>query len=99
MEVELIALADVENFKKDILAEIKRLTSGKSADQPDKKWLKSQDVQKFLGVTPGTLQTLKNRAMIPYSRLGGVIYYNQDEVRKVLENKGTSKDFLGRKFS
>ncbi|HSF52951.1 MAG TPA: helix-turn-helix domain-containing protein [Algoriphagus sp.] len=97
MEIELVTLADLENLKKEILEEIRILLSGKSKDQADKKWLKSREVQKLLGISPGTLQTLRNRAMIPYTRLGGVIYYNQEEVKKVLEKPEAKPNILFRK--
>ncbi len=96
MEIELVTLADLENLKKEILTEIKKLISSPAAE-PEKRWLKSKDVQKLLGISAGTLQTLRNRAMIPYSRLGGVIYYNQEEVKKVLEYpKGKQHLLFGR---
>lgn len=98
MEIELVTLSDLENLKKEILSEIRRLLSGKSNELSDKKWLKSKEVQKLLGISPGTLQTLRNRAMIPYTRLGGVIYYNQEEVKKVLEKPEAKPNLLHRKF-
>ncbi len=93
MEIELVTLADLENFKKEILTEIRKLLSGKKAET-EKHWLKSKDVQKLLGISAGTLQTLRNRSMIPFTRLGGVIYYNHEEVKKVLEKPKAKPHFL-----
>lgn len=84
MEIELVTLQDLENLKKEILTEMKKMLDGHKTE-PEKLWMKSSDVQKLLGISAGTLQTLRNRAMIPFTRLGGVIYYNGEEVKKVLE--------------
>lgn len=96
MEIELITLSDLENLKKEILSEIKKMLSG-HRDEPEKKWLKSKEIQQLLGISPGTLQTLRNRAMIPFTRLGGVIYYNREEVKKVLDQSEIKQHFLLRK--
>lgn len=93
MEIELVTLTDLENFKNEILTEMKNLLSGRQ-QEPEKRWLKSNDVQQLLGISPGTLQTLRNRAMIPFTRLGGVIYYNREEVKKVLEKPEVKPQLL-----
>jgi hypothetical protein len=93
MEIELVTLSDLENLKKEILFEIRKMLSGKR-EEPEKKWLKSREIQQLLGISPGTLQTLRNRAMIPFTRLGGVIYYNREEVKKVLEKPETKEQFF-----
>jgi Helix-turn-helix domain len=93
MEIELVTLSDLENFKKEIITEIKKLLSHQNTET-EKRWLKSKEIQQLLGISPGTLQTLRNRAMIPFTRLGGVIYYNREEVKKVLEKSETKQQFV-----
>lgn len=46
-------------------------------------------MQQLLGIFPGTLQTLRNRAIILLTRLGGIIFYNLEEVKKVLKKLET----------
>lgn len=87
MEIELVTLADLKNFKEEILSEIRSLLEGKAELGPDRKWVKSKDVQKLLQISAGTLQTLRNRRMIPFTRLGGVIYYNREDLKKMMEKK------------
>ncbi|MGM0945106.1 MAG: helix-turn-helix domain-containing protein [Bacteroidota bacterium] len=79
MEIELITLSDLKSLKREILEEIKTLIKS-SQTNPEKKWLKSKEVQKLLGISPGTLQTLRNQGSIPFTRLGGVIYYERSEI-------------------
>jgi len=55
--LELITKEDLKTFRTDLLNDIKILlkpTMGES-----KKWLKSYEVRKVLGISPGTLQTLR----------------------------------------
>lgn len=98
MEIELATLSDLENLKREILTEIKTLLLGTNL-KPEKKWMKSGEVQKLLGISPGTLQTLRNRDMIPFTRLGGMIFYEQTEINKLLGKKDLDQNFNSAKSS
>ncbi len=52
---------------------------------PSKQWIKSNELMRFLGVSSGTLQTLRNNTILPFTRIGGVIYYNTESVINMLE--------------
>jgi hypothetical protein len=82
MEIELITKADILNLKTEIVDEIKKHLQVKSAE---KEWLKSGDVMKLLGCSPGTLQNLRVSGVLPFTKMGGTIYYSRVEVLKVLE--------------
>lgn len=92
MEIELITLSDLKSFKREILEEIKTLIKS-SQTNPEKKWLKSKEVQKLLGISSGTLQTLRNQGSIPFTRLGGVIYYERSEIDKCLKESDPATDW------
>ncbi|OYX12959.1 MAG: hypothetical protein B7Z16_16205 [Algoriphagus sp. 32-45-6] len=87
MEIELVTLTDLQNFKKEILTEIRSLLSSKTELAEDKKWVKSKDVQKLLQISAGTLQNLRNRKMIPFTKLGGVIFYSLEDLKKIMEKR------------
>lgn len=80
---QLVTLDDLQTFKAELLAALKSVYGGKSAE---KKWLKSKDVRKILGISPGTLQTMRSYGHIPFMRIGGVIYYDQAEIETMLAN-------------
>lgn len=83
---ELTTKQDLLNFKQDLINEISSLLKTKSSDQPE--WLKSKDIRKMLGISSGTLQTLRINSTLPYSKIGGTIYYAYADVMKVLnQNK------------
>lgn len=86
MATAIITTDDLQTFKMELLEDIKRLLK-ESSGQPAKKWLKSYEVQKVLGISAGTLQTLRNNETIEYTKIGGVIYYDYNEIQKMLDSK------------
>lgn len=69
---------------------IKRLTSEMAAlkglycPNPRDGWLDSADVCRALGISKRTLQTWRNNGKIPYSMLGGKVYFFQPDIDKLL---------------
>lgn len=49
-----------------------------------KKWLTSKDMSELLGISLRTLQTYRDKGMIPYTQIGNKLYYNSTEIRQVL---------------
>jgi hypothetical protein len=86
MATAIITTDDLQTFKIELLEDIKILLK-ESSGQPGKKWLKSYEVQKVLGISAGTLQTLRNNETIEYTKIGGVIYYDYNEIQKMLNSK------------
>jgi phage pi2 protein 07 len=83
MAAEIITTDDLREFKIELLEDIKKLLSGGS-DQSQKKWLKSPEVRKLLNISAGTLQNLRINGTLPYTKVGGVIYYDTDDITKIL---------------
>lgn len=93
MAVEIITREDLDRFRKDLLEDIKRLLK-RNSGQPTKKWLKSFEVRKLLGISPGPLQNLRVNGTLPYTKVGGVLYYDQDDIQKMLQaNKFQNRVF------
>lgn len=87
---DLILLENILNdFKKQLLSEFKsELQNFNGSTKAQTKWLKSHQVQRLLAISPGTLQTLRINGTIPYSKIGGTIFYNEDEIMNVLKSRG-----------
>jgi hypothetical protein len=75
---QLVTLADLEKFRTMLMMDIKLLLEG-NFGKPAKRWLKSCEVRKLLNISGGTLQTLRNNGKLPYTRIGGLIYYDATE--------------------
>ena len=49
-----------------------------------KKYLKSSEVMDLLQVSPGTLQNFRINGTLPYTKVGGIIYYDAEEIQNVM---------------
>lgn len=84
MATTILTIEDLQDFKRELLQELKSLFPSHNSGN-EKKWLKSKEVRNMLGISPGTLQTLRINGTIPYSKMGGVIYYDNDEIQRILQ--------------
>jgi hypothetical protein len=82
---QLTTVEDLINFKTDIIDEIKSLIQN-HASQPVKRWLKSFEVKELLHISTGTLHNLRTNGTLPFSKIGGVVFYDMLAVEKILEN-------------
>jgi Helix-turn-helix domain len=83
MTINILTIEDLERFKKELLEEIKILIANSTPTK--KQWLKSPDVREMLGISPGTLQTLRINRTLAYTKIGGTIYYEYADVVNALE--------------
>lgn len=82
---QLVTMGDLEIFKSDLVKEIRRIIQSTGSTH-GKKWLKSSEVKKLLGISTGTLQTLRLNGTLSHSKVGGIIFYDHDQILKLLEN-------------
>lgn len=80
---QLVTLGDLQEFKDDLLISIKAIFQS-SSSQPVKKWLKSYEVKKLLGISKGTLQALRDNGTLTCTRIGRPFYYDADDIQKLL---------------
>jgi hypothetical protein len=89
MAIEVITKEDLNEFRVLLLAEIEELL--KTNSQQTKQWLKSKEVRKLLNISPGTLQTLRINKTLSYTKIGGILYYDNADIDKLLSaNKVTA---------
>ena len=84
MSTTIITTEDLREFKMELLDEFKQLLNNQSGNLT-KKWLKSPEVRELLSISPGTLQNLRINGTLPYTKVGGVIYYDYQEILQVME--------------
>jgi len=92
MPTEIVTTDDLREFKIELVKEIKQLLAIHHG-QPSKKWLKSFEVRKLLGISPGTLQNMRINGTLPYTKIGGVMFYDYDEIKKTLEQHQVQNKF------
>lgn len=84
MPAEIVTTDDLREFKVELLREFKRMLK-EHHGQPSKKWLKSHEVRELLGVSPGKLQHMRVSGKLPFTKIGGMMFYDYDDIRKMLE--------------
>ncbi len=95
MAVNIITQEDLEQFRSLLLNDLKEILQAK-VPQP-KKWLRSSEVRKLLNISPGTLQNLRINGTLSYTKIGGTIYYDYQNIEQLLNgNKVNSKPTLFR---
>lgn len=80
---QLVTIKDLEDFRTKLLMDIKMMLEG-HLNKSTKRWLKSHEVRKMLGISAGTLQTMRNNGKIPFSKVGGLTYYDAAQIDQVL---------------
>ncbi len=83
MPTSIITTDDLREFKTELLDDIKNLLS-KQVNGSLKKYLKSSEVMDLLQVSPGTLQNFRINGTLPYTKVGGIIYYDAEEIQNVM---------------
>lgn len=82
MELQIITPEDLTAFRKVLLNDLKELLAKQG--QPEKKWLKSKEVRKLLNISPGTLQNLRINGTLGYTKVGSILYYDNNDIEKLL---------------
>lgn len=86
MAMQIITLEDLHEFKSVLLKELTEIF--KATSKEEKKWLKSREVRNQLGISNGTLQNLRINGTLTYTKIGGILYYDQTDIDKILrQNK------------
>lgn len=84
MAVNILTKEDLLEFKTDLLNDISNLiNSVKPIKQ--KQWLRSSEVKALLKVSSGTLQNLRVNGTLRFSKIGGTLFYNYEDIEKLLQ--------------
>jgi hypothetical protein len=89
MAASIITIEDLQQFREDLIREITEIIDRKVTppvkSENEREWIKSHQVQRLLGISPGTLQNLRVNGTLPYSKFGGVLFYDRKDVMRILE--------------
>lgn len=98
MAANLPTLDDLQKLKVELIDEIKKLLEPRAATN-QRKWLKSHEVRRILTVSPGTLQNLRVNGTLPFVKIGGVIFYDYEDIQKMLEKHKNTFAAMGGSFA
>ena len=80
MNLDIITKQDLDDFKEDLIKEVSSIVE----DSTNKEWLRSSEVMEMLSISSGTLQNLRINRDIPFTKMGGTLYYERAAVVKAL---------------
>ncbi|HVU97768.1 MAG TPA: helix-turn-helix domain-containing protein [Puia sp.] len=85
-----VTVTDLElhfrKFKLEILKEISLMVSDQPKATPAR-WLKNKAAAALLGVSLRTLQDLRDKGIVPHSRIGRIIYYDPEDIQQEIERR------------
>jgi len=92
MNIDIVTKDDLERFKKELLEEIRSfIIYSQKAGEASKTWLKSFEVRKLLGISAGMLQNLRVNGTLPFTKIGGLMYYKYEDILKLMDGKNNSR--------
>ena len=83
MELKVIEEKTFDRLKmsiKDLLVQIDTLSV-----EPTNDWIDNQTVCQAFGVSKRTLQSFRDKGLIPYSQIGHKCFYKQEDMREFIE--------------
>ncbi|PIX09110.1 MAG: DNA-binding protein, partial [Flavobacteriaceae bacterium CG_4_8_14_3_um_filter_34_10] len=84
MGTPIITQADLDQFKEDVINELRLLMAKEKTVKT--KWIKNREVKKLLQISNSTLQTLRANGTLSYTKIGGILYYDAEEIEKMMED-------------
>lgn len=79
-------LSGFENFAK----KVERLCR-EHEDLGEREWLDSDDVCRLLGISPRTLQTMRENGTLAYTKISHKVYYRPEDVKAVFPVVGMKR--------
>jgi hypothetical protein len=86
LPAQLLTKDDLAAFRTQLFQEIRNLLQQQEHTGITKKWMKSSEVQKLLNISRGKLLSLRISGKLPFTRVGGLIYYSGDDIKDMLES-------------
>lgn len=84
MGTMIITPRDLEIFKQELLEEIKTLFLEHQTEHKTQ-WVKASAIMKMFAISTSSLQNYRINGILSYSKIGGVIYYDLNELMETLE--------------
>ncbi|WP_348797869.1 helix-turn-helix domain-containing protein [Flavobacterium adhaerens] len=83
--IQKSALDGIKNELKKLLEMTENATKKYTPIFKEEKWLDNQEVCLMMNITKRTLQTYKDKGLLPYSKLNRKNYYKLSDVQALLE--------------
>jgi len=82
MKIEILTTEHLATFKEDLLKDLAKLLA--SERKEPRKFLRSKQVTELLNISSGTLVNYRVRRLLNPTKVAGVYYYSEDEIKALL---------------
>jgi predicted site-specific integrase-resolvase len=89
MSIEIVTKEDLQHFRRQLLEDLLEIL--KPEPQIQKEWLKGNEVRQLLKISTGTLQNLRLNGTLPFTKIGGIIFYNAKGIDALLNGNLNKK--------
>lgn len=86
MPTEVITKEDLQEFRMQLLNDIRQLIVQPQESKLIKPWLKNSEVKKLLNISSNTVQRLRIAGKLHSSKVGGSYYYRYEDIEKLMSN-------------
>lgn len=83
MIIDMITKEDLQTLREELIEKITELLSLR---QTSPQWLKVGDLKQILPISTSTLQTLRLNGTLPFTKVGGIIYYKKEDIERMMNN-------------
>jgi hypothetical protein len=84
-QFELTTIQDLNDLEERLVNRIGQMLSVKNETQ--RKYLKSKEVRNLLHISPGTLANMVKNHLLNPNKIGGIYFFDIEEINKVLNAK------------
>jgi hypothetical protein len=87
MDNDFVTRQDLQVLRTQLVSDIKLLLQSRDSSKTNRcrEGYKTKDVRKILGCSVNKLVSLRIERKIRWKKIGGTVYYNQEDVRCLLE--------------
>lgn len=83
MAINILTKEDLQEFKREIFEKLEQLKPTEPTQA--RRWLRSYEVRKLLNISTGTLQTMRINDTLHPKKVGGIHFYDYEEICKLLQ--------------
>ena len=85
-EITILTKSQLEKVISNAIQRVVTTQQEVTKEGEQKRWLTNKEVSEMLSVTPRTLQNLRDKGEIGFSKVGSKIYYKQSDLNAFLES-------------
>jgi hypothetical protein len=84
MTNKLVTFADLRKFKEELVEELAAMYQ-RPLEVVKREYIRSNEACRMLQVSIGTLHNLRAKHILPFTKIGGVVYYNVEDIKRILD--------------